>query len=180
MSFLVRPIVLILGAIPVLAAIFIVVPQLLRPEIPITAVNSDDVISIEYDKMHLKKISFGLTQSNGAEKAEVLTINANGQARYSLTKNGYTEPERKYQLSKEELKRLIALIKETGFVEIPQTSYQVKNDLSEYDKFGLQVTLNGKSVNLQWPEQNASQEFIPPIMNQVQSNLDGIITEIIK
>ena len=177
---MVRPIVLILGAIPVLVAIFLVVPQLLRPEIPSVAVNPEDVISIEYDKLHLKKISFGLTQSTGAEMAEVLTIDNNGQATYSLTKNGYTEPDRKYQLSKDELTRLIALIKETGFVEIPQTSYQVKSDLNEYDKFRLQVTLNGKSISLEWPEQNATQEFIPPIINQVQSSLDTIITKIIK
>jgi len=179
-SYLVRLIVLLLGAIPVLAAIFIVVPQLLRPEIPNVAVNPGDIMSIEYSKQHLKKISFGLTQSIGAERTEVLIIDNNGQATYSLTKNGYSEPDKKYQLSKDELKRLTALIKETGFIEIPQTTFQVKSDLNEYDKFGLQVVLNGKSVNLQWPEQNAAVDFIPPIINQVQNRLDVIIPEIIK
>ena len=81
MSYLVRLIVLLLGAIPVLAAIFIVVPQLLRPEIPNVAVNPGDIMSIEYSKQHLKKISFGLTQSIGAERTEVLIIDNNGQAR---------------------------------------------------------------------------------------------------
>jgi hypothetical protein len=172
--------VLLLGAIPVLAAIFIVVPTLLRPEIPSVAVNPDDVISIEYSKQHLKKISFGLTQSIGAETTEVLSIANDGHATYSLTKNGYSEPDKNYQLTADEMKKLVALIKETGFVEIPQTSYPVKSDLNEYNKFGLQITLNGKSVNLQWPNQNATQDFIPPIINQVKSNLDDIIAEIIK
>lgn len=175
-----RPIMMLLGAIPVLAAIFIVVPTLLRPEIPSVAVNPDDVISIEYSKQHLKKISFGLTQSIGAETTEILSITNDGHATYSLTKNGYSEPDKNYQLPSDEMKKLVALIKETGFVEIPQTSYPVKSDLNEYNKFGLQITLNGKSVNLQWPDQNATQDFIPPIINQVQSNLDGIIAEIIK
>ncbi|SMH71706.1 hypothetical protein [Candidatus Nitrosotalea okcheonensis] len=177
---MVRPIIILLGAIPVLAALFIVVPTLLRPEIPNVAVNSDDVISIEYSKEHLKKISFGLTQSIGADTAEVLTISNDGQTTYSLTKNGYSEPDKQYQLSKDEVKRLTALIKETGFMEIPTTSYPVKSDLNEYEKFGLQVTLDGKSINIQWPDQNSTQKFIPPLITEVQSNLDSVIAEITK
>jgi hypothetical protein len=177
---LVRPIIILLGAIPVLAALFIVVPTLLRPEIPNIAVNADDVISIEYSKQHLQKISFGLTQSIGADKTEVITISNDGQTTYSLTKNGYSEPDKKYQLSKDEVKRLTALIKETGFMSIPSTSYPVKNDLNEYEKFGLQVTLNGKSVNVQWPDQNSTDEFLPPLLTHVQSSLDDVIAEIIK
>lgn len=175
-----RPIIILLGAIPVLAALFIVVPTLLRPEIPNVAVSADDVISIEYSKQHLKKISFGLTQSIGADTTEVLTISNDGQATYSLTKNGYSEPDKKYQLSSDEVKRLTALIKETGFMALPSTNYPVKSDLSEYDKFGLQVTLNGKSVNIQWPDPNSTDEFIPPLITHVQSSLDNVTAEIIK
>lgn len=177
---MVRPIIILLGAIPVLAALFIVVPTLLRPEIPNVAVNSNDVISIEYSKEHLKKISFGLTQSIGADTAEVLTISNDGQTTYSLTKNGYSEPDKQYQLSKDEVKRLTALIKETGFMDIPTTSYPVKSDLNEYEKFGLQVTLDGKSINIQWPDQNSTREFIPPLITKVQSSLDAVIAEITK
>ena len=169
-----------MGAIPILAALFIVVPTLLRPEITNVAVNSDDVISIEYSKQHLKKISFGLTQNIGAETTEVLTIANDGQASYSLTKNGYSAPDVKYQLSKEEVTRLTGLVKETGFMQIPQTSFPVKSDLTEYDKYGLQITLDGKSVNISWPDQNSTNEFIPPLISQVQTSLDGVIAEIIK
>jgi hypothetical protein len=176
---MVRPVMLLLGAIPILVAIFIVVPQLMRPETSTSPVNSD-IISIEYDKQHLKKISFGLTESLGADKTEVLTIQNDGQTTYQVTENGYSGPDVKYQLDKSELTKLTALIKDSGFTEIPSNSFPVKPDTLEYDKFGLQVTLNGKSVNLQWAEQNASQAFIPPIITQVQSELDGIITEIIK
>ena len=163
-----------------MAALFIVVPTLLRPEIPNVAVNPDDIISIEYSKQHMKKISFGLTQSIGAQKTEVLTISNDGQASYSLTKDGYSEPDKKYQLSKQDVTRLTALVKETGFMQIPQTTFPVKSDLDEYEKYGLQVTLNEKSVTVSWPDQNSTQEFIPPLINQVQYSLDGIIAEIIK
>jgi len=172
--------ILILSAIPILAAIFIVVPPLLRPEIPNVAVNSEDVITLEYTKEHLKKISFGLTQSIGADTAEVLVIQNDGSATYSLTKNGNSEPDIKYQLTSDGLKQLKSLIKETGFMAIPDTDFQVKPDLNEYEKYGIQVALNGQTVNLHWPDENSSQQFIPPIITQVQSNLDGIIGEIIK
>lgn len=177
---MVKPIILILGAIPILAAIFIVVPQLTRPEIPSSVVNSEDVLTLQYTKEHLEKISFGLTQSIGADTAEVLTIQNDGSVVYSLTKNGYSEPNVKYQLSQDELTKLKALIKETGFVNIPSKVYQVKPDISGYEKYGIQATLNGNTVNLQWADQNASQEFVPPIITQVQSSLDNIIGEITK
>ena len=177
---MVRPIIVILGAIPVLAALFIIVPTLLRPDIPNVAVNSDDIISIEYSKQHLKKISFGLTQNIGAQKTEVLSISNDGQVSYSLIKDGFSDPDKKSQISKFEVKRLTALIKETGLMEIPQRSFQVKSDLNEYDKFGLQITLNDKSVNIQWSDQNSTQEFIPPLIYQVQNSLDSVIAEIIK
>ena len=76
--------------------------------------------------------------------------------------------------------KITGLIKETGFMQIPQTSFQVKSDLDEYDKFGIQVTLNGKSVKIQWPDQNSTQEFIPPLISQVQNSMDSVIAEIIK
>jgi hypothetical protein len=128
----------------------------------------------------MKKISFGLTQSIGAQKTEVLTISNDGQTSYGLTKDGYSAPDVKYQLSKQEVTRLAALVKETGFMEIPQTSFPVKNDISEYDKYGLEITLNGKSVNISWPDQNSTDEFVPPLISQVQTSLDGVIAEIIK
>jgi len=175
-----RVLLFLLGAIPVLAAIFIVIPQLTKPEIPITAADSNDVISVEYSKQHLKKVTFGLTETIGAQKTEFLLIQNDGSVTYSVTKNGYPEPDVKYNIQKSESKKLRALIKETGFMQIPPNSFPIKSEVDEYDKFGLKVTLNGKSTNIQWPEQNATQAFIPPLFDAVKSQLEGIISEIIK
>lgn len=175
-----RLLLLLLGAIPVLAAIFIALPQITKPEIPITAVDSNDVISIEYSKQHLKKVIFGLTESIGAQKTELLTIQNDGNVRYSVTINGYPEPDIKYTLEKPTIKKLTALIKETGFMQIPKDSFPIRNDVDEFEKFGIKVTLNDRSKNIQWPEQNATDEFIPPLINAVKSELDGIISEIIE
>ena len=168
------------GSIPVLIAILIVIPQITRPEIPITAATSNDEISIEYSKQYLKKIVFGVTESVGAQKTELLSIQNDGKVVYSVTKNGYPDPDINTTLEKTKLKKLMALIKETGFMQIPKDSFAVKSDASEFTKYGIKVTLNGKFRNVQWAEQNASEEFIPPLIGEVQSQLDGIISEIIE
>ena len=175
-----RLLLLLLGSIPVLAAIFIAIPQITKPEIPITAADSSDVISIEYSKQHLKRVPLGVTESIGAQKTELLSIQNDGNVRYSVTTNGYPEPDKEYVLEKSKLKKLRALIKETGFMQIPKSSFSIKSNAVEFDKFGIKVALNGRSTDIQWPEQNATDEFIPPLIDKVKSELDEIISEIIE
>ena len=175
-----RLLLLLLGSIPVIAAIFIVIPQITKPEIPITAATSNDEISVEYSKQHLQKVVFGMTETLGAKKTELLTIQNDGKVMYSVTKDGYPEPDINTTIEKSKLKKFTALIKETGFMEIPKDSFAVKSDIDEFTKYSVKVTLNGKLRSIQWPEQNASEEFIPPLIGEVQSQLDGIISEIIE
>jgi hypothetical protein len=42
----------------------------------------------------------------------------------------------------------------------------------------MKVTLNGITNLIHWPEQNATAQFIPPIITMVESELDFIINEI--
>ena len=65
---------LVLGAIPVIIAILLSVPMLIKNEIPISAGNSFDKIDIEYTKLQLKKIDYGVTERVGAQKTEILKI----------------------------------------------------------------------------------------------------------
>ena len=177
---MVRPIMILIGAIPVVMALLIVIPQLTKPEIPVTAADSNDVISVEYSIQHLKKIPFGITDTIGATKTELLSIQNDGNVRYGVTIDGKPEPDIKYALEKETMKKLKALIKETGFMQIPKNSFTVKNDVSEYDKFGIKITLNDITSNIRWPEQSATSEFIPPLITHVKDELDRIISEIIE
>jgi hypothetical protein len=48
----------------------------------------------------------------------------------------------------------------------------------EYDKFSLKVTLNGNTKQIQWPEQNATTTFIPPIITMVGSELQNVTKKI--
>ncbi|QLH07525.1 hypothetical protein [Nitrosopumilus ureiphilus] len=175
---MVKPIYLALGAIPVIVAILISVPLLTKNEIPTSAANSADKIEIEYTKHQLKKISYGITERVGAQKTEILYIKNDGDIKYSVTEQGYLQPDIRSKLDKEKLEKLKALIKETGFIAIPSESFSILENATEYQKSNVKITLNGRVNQIHWPEQNATSDFIPPIIIMVQSELDQIISEI--
>ncbi len=79
---------------------------------------------------------------------------------------------------KKKLNKIRALIKETGFIAIPSESFSILENVSEYQKSNVKVTLNGQTNQIHWPEQNATAQFIPPIITMVESELDHIISEI--
>ncbi|MDX1595640.1 MAG: hypothetical protein R3327_01730 [Nitrosopumilaceae archaeon] len=178
MLHMVKPIVLAFGAIPVIIAMLIAIPLLTQPEIPFSAANPNDRISIEYIKHDLKKVSFGVTERVGSEKTQILSIDENGQAKFSVTESGYPQPEIKSEINNEQVRKLIALIKETGFMAIPSESFPVKDDVDEYTKSSVKITLNGAVTQIYWPEQNATDKLIPPIITQVESELENIVQQI--
>ena len=175
---MVKPIYLALGAIPVIVAILISVPLLTKNEIPMSAANSADKIEIEYTKHQLKKISYGITERVGAQKTEILFIKNDGNTKYSVTEQGYLQPDIRSKLDKEKLEKLKALVKETGFINIPSESFSILENATEYQKSNVKITLNGHVNQIHWPEQNATSDFIPPIITMVESELDQIISEI--
>lgn len=173
-----KPLYLALGAIPVIAALLISVPLLTKNEIPTSAANSFDKIEIEYTKHQLKKIDYGVTERTGAQKTEILTIKNDGELKYSVTEQGYLQPDIRSNLDEKQLNRIKALIKETGFMAIPSESFPILENVTEYQKSNVKVTLNGHVNQIHWPEQNATDGFIPPIITMVESELDQIISEI--
>jgi len=175
---MVKPIYLALGAIPVIVAILISVPLLTKNEIPMSAANPADKIEIEYTKHQLKKISYGITERVGAQKTEILFIKNDGSVKYSVTEQGYLQPDIRSKLDKEKLEKLKALVKETGFINIPSESFLILENATDFQKSNVKVTLNGHVNQIHWPEQNATSDFIPPIITMVESELDQIISEI--
>ena len=177
---MVKPIHYALGAIPVIVALLISVPLITKNEIPITAANSFDNIEIEYTKHQLKKISFGITERVGAQKTEILYIKNNGDLKYSITEFGYLQPDIRSKLDEKKLDKIKAMIKETGFISIPSESFSILENVTEYQKSNVKVTLNGRTNQIHWPEQNATAQFIPPIITMVEYELDRIMAEISK
>lgn len=177
---MVKTSVLIVGAIPVIFAILIAVPLMTQQEVPFTAVLPNDKITIEYTKHQLKLVSFGVTERAGSQFTEVLTIKNDGQITYGIIEEGYPQPDKKSTISPEKLKRLTAMIKETGFMEIPSESFPVSEGISDYQKSTIKVTLNGQIRQINWVEQNATEKFVPPIITMIELELDHIIDQLIE
>ena len=175
---MVKPIVIAVAAIPAIMASLIAIPLLTQPEIPFSAANPNDQIEIEYTKHQLKKVSFGVTERVGAQKTEILLIKYNGDLRYTLTEDGVPSPDVRNQLDEDKFKKLAAMIKETGFIAIPSESFPIKDDVDEYQKSTVKITLNGVVNQIHWPEQNATEKFVPPIITMVELELNQIIDDI--
>lgn len=175
---MVKPIVLVIAAIPAIIAILIVIPLITKSDIPYSAANPNDVIEIEYTKHQLKKISFGVTERIGAQKTEILLIQNNGEIKYTVTEDGYPKPDVRSNLDDQKLRKLKALIKETGFISIPSESFPIRDNVTDFQKSNIKITLNGRVNQISWPEQNATDKFIPPIISMVESQLDKIAEQI--
>ena len=174
---MIKPIYLVLGAIPIIAALLLSTPLLLKNEIPTTAANYTDNIEIEYTKHQLKKISYGVTERVGAQKTEILYIKNDGDIKYSVTDQGYLKPDVRSKLDEAKLNKIKALIKETGFIAIPSESFKIMDNATEYQKSNVKITLNGHVNQIHWPQQNVTEGFIPPIITMVETELDLIISE---
>jgi len=177
---MVKPFILAIGAIPVILAILIVIPMLTMEEIPMIAINSYDKIQIEFTKHDLRGVSFGVTEISVADMTQVLIIDNDGNVQYTEVKDGVNQSMVKSSISDEQLQKLTAMIKETGFMSIPKESFPIKEDVESYTKFTVKITLNDAKTQIFWPEQDATEKFIPPKVIAVESELVDIISKIIE
>ena len=175
---MVKPIVLLFFGIPVILAGMIAIPLMTSVEVPVIAVDKFDVIEIEYTKHNLTTVSFGVTERLVSEKSEVLIIKNNGDVVYTLIEDGIAKPNITSKISEEKKTRITAMIKETGFMAIPTDSFLVDDEIDSYLKSNIKITLNGQSTQIFWPEQDATEQIIPPIITYVETELDSLINEI--
>ena len=175
---MVKPILILGGAIPVIIAILIAGLLVTTPEIPIIAIDPDDIVQIEFTKHELIKVSFGVTERFGAKQTEIISIENDGSVKYSLIKDGIPKPEKNSSIDTATKMKLSAMIKETGFLSIPTDSFTIRDDINEFMKFGVKITYNGEVSQLYWPEQNATEKFIPPMMTMIEEELESIMDEI--
>ena len=175
-----KPIIFIAGAIPVILAILIMVPLLTETEIPSSAINPNDTIHIEYTKHDLRVVSFGVTDKTAAESTEILVIKNDGTAQYNKITEDGGQSQIMSSVSNEKLQKLTALIKETGFMSIPKESFPIQEDVTDYTKSTIKITLNGDQSQIFWPNQDATDRLIPPIITMIESELEEIIKQIIE
>ena len=177
---MVKPLILAVGAIPVFFAILIMVPMITTPEIPISAINPNDTIEIEYTKHDLTTVSFGVTEKTAATDTQILTIKNDGTVKYNEIREGSEQSQITSSISNQQLQKLTALIKETGFMSIPKEPFPIIDDVDDYAKSTIKITLNGNETQIFWPEQDATEKFIPPIITMIESELQDIISQIIE
>ena len=175
---MVKPTVIAICSIPVIFSLLIVIPMLTSTDIPVSAINSYDKLEIEFTKHDLRIVSFGVTDKTVADSTQVLTIENDGTVQYTEIKDGVNQSQIKSSISDEQLQKLTALIKETGFMSIPKESFPIKDDVESYTKFTIKITLNDAKTQIFWPEQDATEKFIPPIVTMLESELEDIINGI--
>jgi|OM-RGC.v1.016231393 hypothetical protein len=178
-SKLVKPILIVGGAIPIIFAIILVIPLVTAPEIANTAIDPLDESEIEFITHQLRNTSPGITDRLTSEQTEIIIIKNDGTVIYTITKNGQVSPEKTIKIDESKRMKLVAMIKETGFLSIPFESFSIKDGLESYQKFGLKITLNENTNQLYWPEPDATEQMIPPIITMVQEELE-LIMEIVR
>jgi len=178
-SKMVKPILIVGGAIPIIFAIIIVIPLVTAPEIAKTAIDPLDQSEIEFTTHQLRNISPGITDRITADQTEIIVIKNDGTVSYSITKDGKVSSAKTIQIDNSQRMKLVAMIKETGFLSIPFESFSIKDGIESYQKFGLKITLNENTNQLYWPESDATEQMIPPIITMVQEELE-LIMEIIR
>ena len=174
---MVKPVLIIAGAIPVIFAILLIIP-LTNPEIPITAIDPNDIVEIEFTKHHLTTVSFGITERLGAQQTEIIIIRNNGDIEYTLIEEGSNSTQKTSKIASDKRTKLIAMIKETGFMAIPFDSFLIKDEIGDFVKYGVKITYNEEVNQLFWPEQMATDQMIPPIITEVEIELESILESI--
>ena len=172
---MVKPVMIGVAAIPVILAVLVVIPMLTMEEIPTSAINPNDNIYIEFTKHDLRVVSFGVTEKSVADTTQVLIIEDDGSVQYTEVKDGVNQALVKSSINDEQMQKLAAMIKETGFMSIPKESFPVKDDVEKYTKFAIKITLNDAKTHIFWSDQDATEKFIPPIVTAVEDELVGII-----
>ena len=121
-------------------------------------------------------LSFAVSKSG---QTEIIVIKNDGTVTYSITKDGKASSQKTIKIDNSQRIKLVAMIKETGFLSLPFESFSIKEGIETYQKFGLKITLNDDTNQLYWPEPNATEKMIPPIITMVQEELE-LIMEIIR
>jgi len=120
---MVKPIILVIGSIPVILALLIVIPMLTSVDIPTSAINPSDNIQIEFTKHDLRIVSFGVTDKTIADNTQVLTIENDGTVQYTEIKDGVNKSQITSSINDEQLQKLTAMIKETGLCQYQKNRF---------------------------------------------------------
>ena len=171
---MVKPAILVLAAIPAIAAMLLVSPLLLRTEVPRGAALPDDRLDLEYTRHDLRAVSFGMTERIASERTEHLRI-SDGRATYYTIESGVQSKEVSFDVDPGLMLQLVAFVKETGVTSLPAGAFPVREGVSEYTRSTLETDLNGASSSITWPDPDSAGGFVPPVITELENKLRDVV-----
>ncbi|MGH9877528.1 MAG: hypothetical protein ACRD5H_07805 [Nitrososphaerales archaeon] len=168
-----KRILIAVGVVIVIIALVIAVPKI-SPSGQ-GATNTPTEMRIEFIKEEMKRVSFGVTESVGAEKSETLTIMDDGTAFYNVNVEGERGSQTKFQAGAQELKRIKALIAETGFMQIPREQFEPRDGVMEFTRYTLTATLGSSTKTIQWVDEESSKDSVPALLARLKDSLLELI-----
>lgn len=163
------------AAIPIVIALVIAIPKISPGGEQTATSTTASFMRIEFTKEDVRVISFGVTERVGALRSESLVIDEKGQAFYDVKVEGEKGSQNRFKVSSQDMKRLKSLITDTGFMQIPKSEFEAKEDVEEYTRFTIKVDLDGQEKTVQWADPSVAQDFVPPLLIMLADRLGEII-----
>ena len=170
-----KKVLIAVAIIPIMIALVIAIPKISPGDQ--TATSTTAQMRIQFVKEDMKRVSFGVTETIGAQKSETLIIDNDGSALYNIDVEGEKGSQTRFQVSAQEVKRIKALITETGFMQIPKEQFKVRANATEFTRYTLTVALDGSMKTVQWIDESASEDFVPALLTMLRDTLLGTIKD---
>ena len=170
---------IVIAAVVAVMAALIFLPSFNNNNKPRTATDDRTQFNLQYDRQQLSRREQNAVLE--AKSADTLTIENDGSAKYRKLVG--TPDEKAFMITSDELRQLKGLIFDTGAMTIPDTDYMQKVGLANVTKYTLQVNSNHNNSNnnnektINWVDPNSYNGTIPPIIINLGSTLDGIISK---
>ena len=171
---LAKPVILVLAALPAIAAMLLVSPLLARTEVPQGAALPTDVLELDYERHELRTVQLGVTETLASERTEHLRV-SDGAATYYVIESGLESPEIHFEVGEDRMLQMAAFVKETGVLSLPADAFPARPGEPEYTRHSLEATLNGASSRISWTDQDSTDAFVPPIISELESKLRSLI-----
>jgi len=163
------------ASIPIIIALVIAIPKISPGDQTVPSAAAQ--MRIQFVKEDMKRVSFGVTETIGAQKSETLIINNDGTAFYNVDVEGEKGSQTRFQVNAQEVKLIKALVTETGFMHIPKEEFKVRDNATEFTRYTLTVSLDGSTKTVQWVDEPASEDFVPALLTMLRDTLLGTIKE---
>jgi type II secretory pathway pseudopilin PulG len=168
---------IVIAAVVAVMLALILLPSFNNNNKSTTSTDAQAQLSLQYDRQQLSRREPNAVLA--ATSADILTIENDGSAKYRKLVGAPNE--KTFTITSDEMRQLKGLILDTGFMTIPATDYMQKEGLVNVTKYTIKVNANSSSSNnektINWVDPDSYNGTIPPIIINVGSTLDSIISK---